>query len=559
MRGAALVVAIALAAASGAAAAARPPDAAELAAHVAALTASPMEGRGSGSPGGDRAARYIADRLADMGLKPGGEGGTFLQSFAVGSAARAASDASLERLGPSPSTLVLGRDWTPHGGSLGGEVAGEVVFVGHGAPGPDGGAGDYAGLDVKNKIALALDGGPDGGASRLDKLIAARRHGAAALLIASDSLPSLASTATSTRLLSASITRAAADQLIAPSGHALSALAPEPTGIRARLRVSLDREERRTANVIGILPGVDPALASEAIVVGAHYDHLGRVGGVVHPGADDNASGTAVVLGLARALSATGGLGRTVVFAQFSGEEMGLLGSAHYVKHPAIPIERTTAMINFDMVGRLRNDRLTLGGVESGAGLRAVVSQATAGERLDVAMRDSPYGPSDHTSFYTAGVPVLFFHTGSHEDYHTPRDTADRLNPAGMADIARVALRIVEQLAASPRPGYVQIARPAAGERMSGAGSGSAFLGVSVNGQSEADGVTLRSVIAGSAAARAGLRDGDVILRLDDRPLGRFEDLRRMLAERRPGDQVTLVYLRDGEDRTTTAVLDKRP
>ena len=450
----------------------RAPGAEELAGYVSALTAPEMEGRGSGTAGGDRAARYLADRLAATGLRPGGDGGTFLQWFGVGSVARAAAGTVLERLAPAPAELILGRDWMPHGGSLTGEVAGEVVFVGHGAAGPDGGPGD-AGVDLKGKIALALEGGAPG-PSRLDQLIAARRHGAVALLIAGDTLPSLEVTGTTVKLVSGSVTRLTADALLAPGGQSLSRLAstrgsgPIPTGVKLRIRVNLDREQRRTANVIGILPGTDPALASEAIVLGAHYDHLGRAGGAVHPGADDNASGTAVVLGLARAFAAAGGSARTLVVALFSGEEIGLLGSAHYVKEPAVPIERTVAMLNFDMVGRMRNDRLTVGGIESGANLRALLAQATSGDRLDLVLHDSPYGPSDHTSFYSAGVPVLFFHTGVHGDYHTPGDTADKLNVAGMAEVARVSLNIAGRLGGDARPTYVKLSPPAAGPRRSG-------------------------------------------------------------------------------------------
>ena len=545
----------------------RAPGAEELAGYVSALTAPEMEGRGSGTAGGDRAARYLADRLAATGLRPGGDGGTFLQWFGVGSVARAAAGTVLERLAPAPADTHPGSrlDAPWRLAHRRGRRRGGLRRPRSG--GARWGSRRYAGVDLKGKIALALEGGAPG-PSRLDQLIAARRHGAVALLIAGDTLPSLEVTGTTVKLVSGSVTRLTADVLLAPGGQTLSRLAstrgsgPIPTGVKLRIRVNLDREQRRTANVIGILPGTDPALASEAIVLGAHYDHLGRAGGAVHPGADDNASGTAVVLGLARAFAAAGGSARTLVVALFSGEEIGLLGSAHYVKEPAVPIERTVAMLNFDMVGRMRNDRLTVGGIESGANLRALLAQATSGDRLDLVLHDSPYGPSDHTSFYSAGVPVLFFHTGAHGDYHTPGDTADKLNVAGMAEVARVSLNIAGRLGGDARPAYVKLSPPAAGSRRSGergVSSGGAFLGVSVDGRSESDGVRLGSVISGSAAERAGLRSGDVIVRLGDHALNRFEDLRRALAERRPGDAVTLVYLRAGEDGKATATLGVRP
>jgi hypothetical protein len=549
-----------------------PPGAAELAAHVHALTAPEMEGRASGTPGGDRAARYLADRLAAMGIAAGGEGGTFFQAFAVGRGARLAAETALDRLGAAPAAFAPGRDFVPHGGSLAGEASGDVVFVGYGIAASGGGDGDYAGVDVRGKVVLALDGGPaqmgDLQPSRLDKLISARRRGAAALLLVGDPLPSLEETAVAVRLVSAAITRAAADALLAPAGQTVSGLVAAlsrsrapisfATGARVRVRVGIEREERRAANVIGVLPGRDPALRAEAVLLGAHYDHLGRAGGVVYPGADDNASGAAVVLGLARAFAAAGGAPRTLVFALFAGEEIGLLGSAHYTRHPALPLDRTAAMLNFDMVGRMKNERLDVSGVASGSGLRAMVTGAASGGGVDLALHDAPFSPSDHASFYAAGVPVLFFHTGGHDDYHAPGDTADKINAAGMAEIARVAARVVERLGGEAQPVYAKLSPPAAGSGMSGA-PGGAFLGVSVDGRSEPDGVKLGSVMPGSAAARAGLRDGDVIVRLDDRVLNRFEDLRQALARKRPGDAVSLVYLRDGEDHQTSTMLDARP
>ena len=544
---------------------ARPPKADELAQHVAALTAPEMEGRASGTDGGARAARYLAGRLAAMGLRPGGDDGTFFQSFAVGSVTGVGVGTSLELLASSPAPLVLGRDWLPHGGSLEGDVTAPVVWAQRRAGGPGRGGDGYAGVDVKGKIVLVLDGG-ERDASRLEQLIAARRHGAAAILIAGDSLPAVTATETAVKLVSASITRAAIDGLLAAAGTSAARLATttsgEIPGLSLRIRVRLERQPRTTTNVIGILPGTDPTLASEAVVLGAHYDHLGRSGSAVHHGADDNASGTAVVLGLAQALAVAGGLPRTVVVALFSGEEIGLLGSAHYVRQPAVPIDRTAAMLNFDMVGRMRQGRLHVGGVESAAPLRALVSEVAQSGRLDVAIRDSPYGPSDHSSFYAAGVPVLFFHTGIHDDYHTPGDTADKLNVAGMADAARVALHIAERLGGGARPAYVKVEPPAAGARRgpeTGARSGGAFLGVSIDGRSEFDGVRVGSAIPGGAAERAGLKAGDVIVRIGDDTIRRFEDLRRALDNRRPDDRVTLVYLRGGEDATAAVTLGSRP
>jgi Zn-dependent M28 family amino/carboxypeptidase len=316
------------------------------------------------------------------------------------------------------------------------------------------------------------------------------------------------------------------------------------------VRIALERAEVRGKNVVGIVPGRDLALRDETVVVGAHYDHLGRVGDEVYPGADDNASGTAVVTALARGFAAAGGAPRTLVFALFGAEELGLIGSGHYVKQPSRPLDRTVAMVNLDMVGRLRDGRLTVGGVDSAAGFNEIVGGAATAESLNVTPRPSPFGPSDHARFYRAGVPVLFFHTGSHADYHRPSDTADKIDTAGMARVAAMAVRVVERLAAAPRPAYATVAPPARQRR---AGT-NAFLGV--QGNADADGARLAGVVPGAAADRAGLREGDVVIRLAGARLASFDDLRAALRERRAGERVDVVFVRNGEQRSVTATLD---
>jgi aminopeptidase YwaD len=334
------------------------------------------------------------------------------------------------------------------------------------------------------------------------------------------------------------------------------------TGVTARLAIRLEPADRRADNVIGILPGRDPALAGESVVIGAHYDHLGRVGGDVYHGADDNASGTAVVLGLARAFAAAGGAPRSLVFVLFSGEEMGLIGSGHYVRHPVLPLERAAAMVNFDMVGRLRDGRVTVSGVESGDALRALATAAAAGEPLlAVTYRESPFAPSDQARFYAAGVPVLFFTTGRHPDYHKPTDTADRLDTAGMARIAAVGLRTVAALASVPRPVYAKVAPPAGGRAREAPGArpaGGAFLGVTGDREG-GEGVLIGGIVPGSGAERGGLRPGDVVLRIDDSGVGGFEDLVAALGRRRPGETARVVYFRDGEILTAPITLGERP
>jgi aminopeptidase YwaD len=536
---------------------------ADLQAHVVALTAPEMEGRGSGTPGGDRAARYLVDMLTRAGLRPGGDGGTFLQEFPVAVIPSLGPGSALQSTGPATRMLVAGRDWLPHGGSAAGDVTGEVVFVG---------AGDYAGVDARGRIALALAGTatPSGPPrpSRLEQLIAARRAGARALLLVDDTLPAVATTAAPVAILSATITRAAASALLAGSGRTLDALAPVATGVTARLRIELVTEERRAANVIGVVPGADPALAGEAVVIGAHYDHLGREGDAVYPGADDNASGTAAVLGLAQSLATTR-LPRTLVVMLFSGEEIGLVGSDYQVRHPsAVPIERMVAMLNFDMVGRLDGRHLQVGGVDTGGSFRGLVEAAAKEAGLDVDLSPAGSGPSDHTRFHDAGIPVLFFHSGSHADYHRPSDTADKIDAAGMARIADLGRLVVTRIAGGPRPVFASVPGGAARGRAAGrpgggssgpSDAGGAFLGVGADLRAGWDGVRLGSIVPGSAAEQAGLQAGDVLVRLDDTSLPAFSDLRALIDRHRPGDTLPLIYLRNGLDRATSVTLGTRP
>ncbi|HTI54970.1 MAG TPA: M28 family peptidase, partial [Verrucomicrobiae bacterium] len=403
-------------------------------------------------------------------------------------------------------------------------------------------------------------------ASRLEQLVAARRAGARALLLIDETVPAVAATAAPVAIVSGSISRAAAATVLGGSVDALASPTPRAaaTGVRVRLRVDLATEERRAANVIGVVPGTDPTLAGEAVVIGAHYDHLGREGEVVYHGADDNASGTAVVLGLAQSLAASRPP-RTLVFALFAGEELGLLGSDHQVRHPsAVPVERMVAMLNFDMVGRLDGRHLLVGGVDTGGGFRGLVEAAAREVGLDVDPRASGTGPSDHTRFNAAGVPVLFFHSGSHADYHRPSDTADRIDTAGMARIAHMGRILATRIADGPRPAFARVPDSAprgrsAARGASPGGAGGAFLGIAADVRAGWDGVRLGAIVPGSAAEQAGLRAGDVLVRLDDTGLQAFADLRALLDRRRPGETLRLVYLRDGVDHATSVTLGARP
>lgn len=563
---------------------------------VKVLSAPDTAGRGSGTPGADRAARHIAAEFQAAGLKPGGDRGSYLQAFSVPTGIRLGPVNALTILAPGPRALALGRDFTPLAVSADGVAEGELVFAGYGITAPALGWDDYAGLAARGKIVLVLGGDPRPSdpstpfrrpdvyhySERSHKIINAREHGARAILLVthpaapSEALPALRGISQPWAIAAAFVTRAVGDALLAPSGRGLAeaadaidrALQPRSSplpGGRARLEVGLVRERGTAANVVGVLPGTDPRLAREAIVIGAHYDHLGHGGegslapdqiGAVHPGADDNASGTAAVIGLARAFAAAGGAPRTLVFAAFAGEEMGLLGSTHYVRQPAHPLEATALMVNLDMVGRLREGKLYVGGVDSGTGLRALVGATPAGP-LAPELRGDPFAPSDHTAFYTAGRPVLFFFTGAHADYHRPSDTWDKVNAPGLEAVTAFVARVVAAAAREPTaPAYVKIQSPPSPVRAGGYGP---FFGVIPEfGESARPGVRISGVRSGSPADRAGVRGGDVLVAFGGVVVKTLEDFTFALRGRRPGERVAFTILRDGTEQHLQAVLEER-
>jgi hypothetical protein len=324
--------------------------------------------------------------------------------------------------------------------------------------------------------------------------------------------------------------------------------------------------ELPSQNVVAVLRGSDPALSAEYIVIGAHFDHLGRSGAsaldpdsaeAVRNGADDNASGTAAVMELARLLSRHAPR-RSVVFVTFSGEELGLLGSQRFVERSPVPIDRVVAMLNFDMVGRLRNDRVIVYGVETATEMRALVDSAATGTALEVRGVGDGFGPSDHSSFYARGIPVLHFFTDLHEDYHRSTDDADKVSAAGVGRVVVLAERVVRAIAdRDARLTPVRVSRPAPV-----AGSGrprDVYLG-SIPDMSapETPGVRLTGVRADSPADKAGLKAGDIIVEFDGKRVKDLYEYTDALQARRPGDTVKIVVLRDGGRVELAATLGRR-
>lgn len=323
--------------------------------------------------------------------------------------------------------------------------------------------------------------------------------------------------------------------------------------------------ELPTRNVVAMLPGSDPDLRDEYVVVGAHLDHLGRTstsaldpqsGSAIRNGADDNASGSAVVMELARIL-AIDPPRRSVLFVHFSGEELGLLGSQYFVDHSPVPIDHIAAMINFDMVGRLRDDKLIVYGVATAAELPEILDSANVAPKLDVRAVGDGFGPSDHSSFYAKGIPVLHVFTDLHDDYHRATDDIERINVAGMARVTGYAARVTRSIANRPsRLTPVRSApRVAAAPR---SGSGAWFGSVPDMSASDSAGVRLTGVTPGSPAEKAGIRAGDVIVEFGGMRVADLYEFTDALQVHEPGDTVRVVIRRDGEPLTMTAVLGRR-
>jgi Tol biopolymer transport system component len=316
-------------------------------------------------------------------------------------------------------------------------------------------------------------------------------------------------------------------------------------------------------NVLGLLEGSDPDLAEEVVVVGAHYDHLGRgpFGSMtpevreIHNGADDNASGVAAMLAAAERLAAGLRPRRSVLFLAFTGEELGLLGSAHYVAHPVIALDRKVAMLNLDMVGRLESDPLIVHGTGTAEEWDELLRSANA-DGIALTYRPEGYGPSDHTSFYARDIPVLHFFTNVHADYHRPSDDWERIDTTGVRLIAELVARVAGTVA--DRPGGLVVVRGAGEPPRQGGGGSGAWLGTVPDFSPVEHGVRLSGVSANSPAEAAGLRAGDVVIRIDDDDIKDLYALTDALRERRPGDGVTITYVRDGAERSVALVLGRR-
>ena len=605
---------------------------------IAYLASDALEGRRTGTPGANDAAHYIAGEFNRFGLRPG---------LQIARPARTRGETQSRYLQPFPyvATVELGNgnlffvnpgraddtaqfkvgdDWLPLGFSSNGSIkAAEVGFAGYGISSAELKYDDYAVSNVKGRVAIVFAGTPDGdnphgqfaqaGEIRF-KVAAARAAGAQALLIIAseeklkdDRLSRLAYDNTGEAGIPVMvISRQLAGKLLGSqlAGFEQAADARRATGesrlpvrgLKLDFATNVVRRETPSFNVIGVLPGSDPKLKGEAIVLGAHYDHLGRGGegsgslaargGDIHHGADDNASGVAGVIELARMLSSQK-LKRTVVFIAFSGEEEGLIGSSYYVNHPIVPLQNTVAMINMDMIGRLKEKNLIVGGVGTAPEWRSLIDADNSLQSMTVSLNTPPaqpsaannfpivvganvqpvvtmnptkqfmltlnedgYGPSDHSSFYGKQVPVLFFWTGTHNDYHKPSDTAEKINYEGEASIIAFVDRIIRDIDRNDkRPTYTVAKSDSQGRSM----GFRVYLGTIPNYAESNDGLKLDGVRDDSPASKAGLKAGDRIVKMAGHEVKNVYDYTYALGEMKAGQEYEVEVVR-GSERLTLKI-----
>jgi aminopeptidase YwaD len=565
---------------------------------IKSLASPEMEGRGAGTKGLTRSEHLIEQRYKGLGLRPAGVNG-YAQPFKVVTGARLKSDNHfiVETAG-SKKEIKIDQDFVPYSFSASGEVGAPLIFAGYGATADEFHYDDYADLDVKDKIVVVLRYEPSGFAEKsgnhgltqhsqlITKAINARNHGAKAVVVLNgklgdgdeDLLSRFGSVSgpESVGIVMAQVKNSVAESWFQSTGKSLQEVQGQinstskpasfafPDTLHLWLHIDIETTRATVNNVLAWLPGQ----TDEYVMIGAHYDHLGRGNfdslapsqiGQVHPGADDNASGTAGVLELARLLARRGGqLKRSILFMNFAGEELGLLGSAAWVKDPTRPLAKAVAMINMDMIGRIKDDKVYIGGVGTGSSFKSVLEQAQKDASFKIEYSAGGYSSSDHTSFVTKKIPVLFFFSGLHSDYHKPSDTWDKINAPSAARLLDMVGNVAVQLAdATDAPAFQVVAEDKPPTGGGGGGYGPYFGSIPDFGQTE-NGVKFSDVKPNSPAAKAGLKAGDILVQFGNKPIKNLYDFTDALRRSKVGDVVDVKVMRDGQPVTASVKLEQR-
>ena len=573
------------------------------------LASDGLKGRGTGTPELEKAARYIAQQFHKAGLQPI-DGKSYAQAFTVSTNSHLGPANRLEyAIGSEKHSLKMGQDFTPFNFSGNGKLSGEIVFAGYGITAREYNYDDYATVNVKDKIVLVLRHEPqEFDASSIfegksytehsqlfSKAANAKFHGARAILFVNDASTHSGSddhlekfgaevSPASPGLPFLQVRVEVVEKWFAAAGKSMPGIIEQidkdlrnrsfafPSNVTVALQTDVRRDRKTVHNVMGYLPGT----TAEYVVIGAHYDHLGLgqqfslapgMVGTVHPGADDNASGTAGVLTLARWFSTLPKQKRGILFMTYAGEELGLLGSSYYVNHPLLPLDRAVAMINMDMIGRIRNGKVFVGGAGTGSKLKELLETVMPKYEFKMdATELGGYGSSDHTSFTTKQVPVLFFFSGLHGDYHRPSDTWDKIDGESAVRLLRAVADVAGELQSNEeRPKYVRVEpknlHGSAASSSSGSGGGSGYgpdFGSIPDFAEPPTGVRFADVRAGSPAAKAGLKGGDILIEFDGKKIENLYDFTYALRAKRPGDEVEVVVLRDSQPTKAKVLLQQR-
>jgi aminopeptidase YwaD len=575
----------------------------ELRAHVKFLASDELEGRASGTEGNRKAAAYIAEQFKEYGLSPAGDDDEYFQHFEFVSDVRLGDDNALafetEGAPLELPELKVDEDFRPLAFTSNGAVSGPVAFAGYGISAPDKGYDDYENLSVEGKILIVLRYTPEGSSPRgelyrhssfREKARVARDKGAKGLIIVSgpaddaeDVLVKLRHdrAIASSGLAMISLKRVIAESLFVRYSKDLQVIqdsirsSKKPItfdlpGVVASMQTDVVQVKSETANIAGYLEGHDPDLKSEVVILGAHMDHLGYGGPgsgslqpdlhEIHNGADDNASGTAGLLELAQAFaSEKDDLKRTMLFISFSGEELGTLGSTYYVNHPFFPLDRSVAMINMDMIGRLDNNKLTIGGSGTSTLWQRLLPMYNQDSTFTLSLDPSGIGPSDHSQFYSKDIPVLFFFTGEHSDYHKPSDDWDRLNYTGEARIVQYVYKIAEDIESeNSRPVFARVDTP---PPMGGHGDSRGFtvtLGIIPDYGQSSEGMKISTIRPNGPAEKAGLKAGDIIIEMAGKKVMNIYDYMGILGELKVGDNVDVQVIREGKRIKLRAIMQNR-
>ncbi len=566
----------------------------EISAHIKELASDELRGRMSGTRGAERAADYIALEFESYGLEPLNENGDYLQSFTFRSAPQMGLNNFLDITTPHKSKSYSPKtDFMPIGFSTNGEVSGEAVFVGYGITAEGLEYDDYTGVDVEDKIAIVLRYSPEGDepesrfyqySSLRYKAMNAREHGARGVLFvtpteheASGEYDNILSdmSAGDSGVGALLLRPGVANTIFNTAGYDLKSLEKKLDGkkpfsfpiknISIEFTVDLVYKELETSNVVGYIEGSDPGLKDRVLIIGAHYDHIGLGGessrarqkGVreIHNGADDNASGVAGLLELAEYFSSPANTQKfTIVFIAFAAEEIGLLGASHYVKNPLFALDNTVAMLNMDMIGRLRKNKLTVFGVGSSDQWKELLLKANRDTRLKLHLSDTPFAPSDQSVFYSKQIPVLHFFTGLHGEYHTPGDDWHKINARGQKSVLELMSSLIQDLSSRE----LSVAYSKTNAPVGTSARFKVYLGTIPDYSSTETGVRLMGVQGGSPAEKAGLTSDDVILGLGGHKVSNIYDYVYALRKSKQGVETDIVILRGNKEISLKIVPESR-